>query len=90
MTLRLEPVAKKFNMASLSPYSCTCFQSLSLIGEASDQVKNSRLFARILKIVLAMGNELDKANNRPVASAFRVTFLSQVINLVSETPSKII
>lgn len=49
-----------------------------MINAASDQVKESKSFAKIVEIVLAMGNELNKATNKPAASAFKVSFLCKV------------
>lgn len=54
------------------------FQQLSIIKSAAEQIKSSRTLAKILELVLAMGNQLNKATNRPSATAFRVSFLTQV------------
>lgn len=56
----------------------TLLQNLVVIKEASEQILQSRAFAKILELVLAMGNQLNKASDKPTASAFKVTSLNQV------------
>ena len=53
-------------------------QSLEVIKSASEQIQQNKNFAKILELVLVMGNELNKATNKPLASAFKVSSLIQV------------
>ena len=49
-----------------------------MIKSASEQIQQNKNFAKILELVLVMGNELNKATNKPLASAFKVSSLIQV------------
>ncbi|XP_067936852.1 delphilin-like [Watersipora subatra] len=53
-------------------------ERLHVIKEASEQIRQSKSFAKILELVLAMGNQLNKATNAPPAAAFKVSSLAQL------------
>ncbi|XP_059156490.1 delphilin-like [Physella acuta] len=54
-------------------------EHLQDILKASSELKNSKKLARLLEIILAMGNYMNKGNNRiGQAAGFRITFLKQL------------
>ncbi|XP_025104786.1 delphilin-like isoform X2 [Pomacea canaliculata] len=54
-------------------------ESLRSIRVASNELRHSKRLARILELILAMGNHLNKGNNRVgEAAGFRITFLTQL------------
>ena len=55
-------------------------QNLRCIRKASQELQQSSKLSRILEMVLAMGNYMNKGNARVGGAAgFRVVFLAQVI-----------
>ena len=73
------PCCTNYKQASICLNVPLLLQNLCCVRKASQESQQSSRLARVLEMVLAMGNYMNKGNARVgQASGFKVAFLAQV------------
>ncbi|KAI3503020.1 hypothetical protein L1887_31455 [Cichorium endivia] len=75
---RVEAMLYRANFENEVKYLRSCFQTLEA---ASEELKNSRLFLKLLEAVLRAGNRMNVGTNRGEATAFKLDTLLKLVDI---------
>ncbi|XP_071692284.1 formin-like protein 6 [Rutidosis leptorrhynchoides] len=75
---RVEAMLYRANFDNEVNYLRSCFQTLET---ASEELKNSRLFLKLLEAVLRAGNRMNVGTNRGEATAFKLDTLLKLVDI---------